>query len=284
MPTFATTGPVTVSLAIASGDVRVVAGARDEAVAEIRPRNAASADDATLAENSRVDFSGDTLSISVPKPPTSWRNFIGFDYPAVDIVVEVPEGSRLRGKVSAGDLTSDGRLGEVRLEAGYGGVRLDATGSLHLNCSYGDVVVNSTSGHSDITTASGTVRVATIDGTAVVRNSNGDITLGEVSGDLRVKQANGDIVVDRTRATVVAKSAYGDVVLREIVSGDVVLETSSGDIEIGIPRGTAAWIDSHTDFGSMHNSLTTNDGPAENTEKANVRARTAYGDIRLTRS
>ena len=83
---------------------------------------------------------------------------------------------------------------------------------------------------------------------------------------------------------MVAKSANGDVRLGEAVRKSVVLETSIGDLEVGIPEGTAAWLDVRAQVGRVHNALEAAAPPDAAAEKVEVRARTTAGDVVIRRA
>ena len=133
-------------------------------------------------------------------------------------------------------------------------------------------------------TGSGQVRVGSIDGATVVKSGNGDTRIGEVGGDLRVKTANGEIVIGQARASVVAKSANGRIRIGDVVSGTVVMETAAGEIEVGIHEGTAAFLDVKTHYGNVRSSLQASNVPEPSGSTVEVRARTSYGDILITRA
>jgi DUF4097 and DUF4098 domain-containing protein YvlB len=118
---------------------------------------------------------------------------------------------------------------------------------------------------------------------AVVKNSNGDTSVGVAGGDVRLSAANGSIAVDVANASVVAKSANGDVRLGEAVRGSVVLETQLGDLEVGIPDGTAAWLDVRTHAGKVHNTLEAAERPEPSAETVEVRAHTSAGNVVVRR-
>jgi hypothetical protein len=107
--------------------------------------------------------------------------------------------------------------------------------------------------------------------------------VGDAGGDLRLNAANGSIVVERSFASVVAKTASGDVRLGEVVRGSVVMESKMGDLEIGIPEGTAAWLDVSASAGRVDNTLDAADAPDGSAQTAEVRARTVLGDILIRR-
>src|SRR4051812_30141149 len=146
-----------------------------------------------------------------------------------------------------------------------------------------DVTVELPTGHAEITASSGDVRVRELDSTAVIKNSNGDTWVGRAAGELRVSAANGNIAVDTAQAGVIAKSANGDVRLGEAVRNTVVLETKLGDLEVGIPEGTAAWLDVRARAGRVHNALDAADSPGPSAETVEVRARTTAGDVIVRR-
>jgi DUF4097 and DUF4098 domain-containing protein YvlB len=131
---------------------------------------------------------------------------------------------------------------------------------------------------------SGRIDIGEILGTARVKNLNGETVLGEVGGDLRANTSNGSISVDVAHASVVAKSAHGSVRIGQVTRGQIVLETAAGNLEVGIPAGTAAWLDLNTNLGTVHNSLESADTPSGAAETVEVRARCALGDIVIRRA
>ena len=67
--------------------------------------------------------------------------------------------------------------------------------------------------------------------------------------------------------------------------GSVLAETAIGELEIGIPDGTAAWLDVHTQFGHVRNELDAADAPAPPATRPSRCAPTPrFGDITIRRS
>ena len=281
MPTFDTPEPISVTVELGVGDLRIVAGDRTDTTVEVRPSDPAKQADVTAAEQTRVEYAGGRLLIKTPK---SWRQYTwrgGRE--SVDVQVELPAGSHLRGETGVGALRGSGRLGECHWRTGAGEIQLDQTGPLRLRTGAGDVTVGH-AGDAELTVGSGIVRADRIDGTAVVKNSNGDTFIGEVTGDLRVNAANGRISVDLARAAVTAKSANGDVRLGEVARGAVVAETGFGKVEVGVRDGVAAWLDLTTRFGNVSNDLDAAERPAPGEDAVEVHARTSFGDVTIHRS
>ena len=282
MPTFPTPGPIIVTLDIGVGDIRIAAGARSDTVVEIRASNPARPADVAAAEQTRVEYSDGHLLIKGPK---GWRRYspIG-PKESIDVQIDIPEGSQVRGEAAVAALHCTGAVGDCKYTTGVGDVQLDRTGFANLKTGVGDVSLGHATGRATITSGSGAVRVGSVDGTAEVKGANGDTWIGDVSRDLRVVSANGSISVDRAHATVVAKTANGDIRIGEVEIGTVVAQTALGKVEIGIKEGVAAWLDLDTHFGKVHNDLDATGPPKPGEPAVEVRARSSFGDITVRRS
>jgi len=282
MATFATPGPIIVTLDIGVGDVRITASDRADTVVEVRPSNPAKQADVAAAGQTRVEFSDGHLLVKGPK---GWRRYspVG-PKESIDVHIELPEGSQLRGESGVAALHSTGRLGECKYTTGVGDIQLDRTGPAHLSTGVGDVSLDHATGRAEVTSGSGTVRIGTVDGTADVKGANGDTWIGDVSQDLRVVSANGSISVARAHASVVAKTANGDIRIGDVEGGTVAAHTALGKVEIGIGAGVAAWLDLDTHFGKVHNELDAAGPPKPGERAVDVRARTSFGDITVHRA
>ncbi|MGO1050631.1 DUF4097 family beta strand repeat-containing protein [Crossiella sp. CA198] len=279
MPIFDTAAPITVELSLISANIRINATDRIDTAVEVRPSTESSKKDVALADLTEVRFSNGTLVVKTPKP----KPLLG-GRGSIDVVIDLPAGSRLRGDSAVADLRATGLLGECRFSIASGDLEFNQTGPLNLNTTSGRISVEHTTGHADITTGSGEVWLHQIDGTAVIRNSNGPTTIGDITGDLRVKVANGDTTIHRAQSTVAVKSAAGNIRLNEVVRGSVVLDTNVGDLEVGIRQGTAAHLDVSALTGRLINELATTGGPETNDEIVKIQARTLAGNIRVHRT
>jgi Toastrack DUF4097 len=282
MATFATPEPISVTLDLAAANVRFIASGRADTVVEVRPSRPSKASDVKAAEQADIEFADGNLHVQTSK---SWRYYSWFGTgESADITIELPTGSAVRGEIRFGNLRTEGRLGAFAVKTAAGDMTLDEAGPIELRTGAGGVSVATAIGHADIVTGSGGVRIRQVDGSAAIKNSYGDTTIGEVTGELRVKGAYGSIWVDRALGSVDVKTAHGNVRLDEVVRGEVRLESSYGALEVGIRRGTAAWLDVATQHGSVLNSLGAHEGPGASDETAEVRARSNWGDIVIRRS
>jgi DUF4097 and DUF4098 domain-containing protein YvlB len=281
MPSYETPEPISVTLELGVGTVRIVASDRTDTVVAVRPSDDADESDVKAAQQVRVDYANGTLRLAGPKVRT-------FDFSrktrSVDVTIELPTGSQLSAEMQMGDFHCAGRLGECRFKTSAGNLRLERTGSLRLDTSAGHVTADGIAGNAEISTGTGKIQIGEVEGSAVVKNSNGDTEIDAVTGDLRVRSANGDIRVDRAGAGVDAKTSNGSIRVGEVVRGSVVVGTAMGDLDIGIAEGTAAWLEMNTSFGHVRNLLDATSRPAESDQTVEVRGRTSYGDITIHRS
>ncbi len=282
MPAFDTPGPILVTLEIGVGDVRITASDRQDTNVVVRPSDPARKSDVAAAEQTRVEFSPGRLLIKAPK---GWRRYTprgGGE--SIDVQIDLPAGSQVRGEAGVAALHCTGPLGECRYGIGVGDIQVDQAGPAHLTTGIGDIGVDRVSEHAQISTGSGAVRIGSVLGTAVIKGANGDTRIGDISGDLRVVAANGSITVGHSHAAVVAKTANGDIRLGEVGGGTVVAQTALGKVDIGIREGVAAWLDLNTHFGRVVNELDAAGRPEQGEESVEVRARSSFGDITVRRA
>lgn len=281
MPVFDTPEPITVEIDLTAGNAWITATDRADTVVEIRPRNASSKSDVSMAEGTTVEYVAGRLMIRAPK---NWLRHTLFGAgPSMDIVIEVPAGSNVQADASWAAFRSKGRLGDCRFHTG-GLIRLAETAGLDIAASHGEIVVERVTGSARVTTSSGKVRLGAVEGDTEVKASSGSCWIGESSGDVRVNTAVGDIAIDRALGPVTARTAHGSVRLGEVVRGSIDLQTSYGGIEVGVRSGTAAWLDLGSRHGSVHNALAETDGPAESDDTVEIRASTSYGHITIHRA
>jgi hypothetical protein len=282
MPTFETREPISATVELGVGDIRVAASDRTDTVVEVRPSDPSKSGDVRAAEETRVDYAGGQLLIRAPK---GWRYHTPWGgSESIDVQIDLPAGSDVRAEAAVATLHCTGRVGECRHKTGAGHLQVDEVGTVEFKTGAGDVAVGRAGGQTEITTGSGAVQIGRIDGSATIKNSNGDTWIGNVGGDVRVKAANGKIVVDRSHASVSAKTANGAIRLGEVARGDILAETAFGRIEIGIRNGVSAWLDLNTKFGNVRNDLDTVGRPQPGEDTVEVRAHTAFGDVTVIRA
>ena len=270
MPTFDTPEPISLALELGVGALHIAATDRADTVVEVRPTDPAKSSEVAAATKTMVEYADGTLWIKAPniEAPKGWRRYsFRGGTESIDVRIQLPTGSRLRGEARRADLRCSGALGDCRYKTGAG-----------------DITIERISGNAEITTGSGAVAVDGIGGSATVKNGNGDTRIGEVVGDLRVKSANGKVSVAHAHAAVTAKTANGDIHLDGLTNGAVVAETACGKVDVAVRAGVAAWLDLHTGFGHVRNALDVGPGPQPSEQTVEVRVRTAFGDITVRRA
>ncbi|MEV6367139.1 DUF4097 family beta strand repeat-containing protein [Micromonospora musae] len=281
MPSFDTPGPISASVELVAGDVRINAGQRPDTVVQVRPADESDDRDVRAAAQTRVEYASGRLVVRGPKQAGfGIFNKIG----SIEVTIDLPAGSGLDGKLGVGAVNCSGPLADCRLKSGAGDLQVEDTSALRLHTGFGAAIAENVAGDAEVTTASGKLSVRAVAGRAVLKNGNGDTWIGEAGGELRINSANGQVAAEHTAGPVTANTANGDIRIGELVRGSATLRTAAGRIEVGIRRGTAARLDLHTHYGKVRNELESTPGPADTDEKAEVRARTAFGDIMIHRA
>jgi hypothetical protein len=282
MPTFDTPAPISVSLEIGAGDIRITASERADTTVEVRPSNPSKSGDVTAAEQTRVDFAGGRLVIKGPK--RRLHSILGAGSDSIDIELALPAGSDLHTQAGLAAVQCTGALGECRLETGFGDVAVGDTRTLSVKTGGGQVSAQHVGGDLRVVTGTGAVQVGAVDGAAVVKSANGDTTLGDIAGDLRVSTANGRIAIGTVGGSAVVKTASGDIELAEVVRGSVVVSTAYGKVAIGVRDGVPAWLDLNTGFGHVVSELDASGAPEPGADSVEVKARSGFGDITIRRA
>ena len=246
MPRFDTPTPIELELDLVAADVRIEAGDRADTVVDVRPGDPAKPEDVAAAERTRIEHSPGGVLVKTPK---TWRTYGPFSHNgAVEVRVELPAGSSVLAKTGMGSVRSSGELGESHVKTGLGDINIDHAAGARLTTGMGDVEIGHAAGPVDLSTGSGEIRAGALRGAAVLKNANGDVRVAEA------------------------------------VEGSVEARTGYGEIQVGIPDGTAAWLDLSTGYGQVQNGLDRSGPPEPGEESVQVRAHSGYGDITINRA
>ena len=284
---FSTPSPVAVTLDLYVADVRIVASDRTDTIVEVRPSDPGKAADVRSADNTRVEYDDATrtLSIVTRKPRSRFVNFTKRPE-SIDLVIELPTDSDVRGELDLGDYRAEGVLGAVALKTDFGAVRIGEAGAVNVRTGLGEITVNGVTGPAEVHSGSGEIRIGAIDGTAGVTTSNGTIRIGVVTGPAHVKVANGAVYVERALSDITAVNSNGEVRIGEVVRGKVSATSKNGSVEVGVREGSAAWLELNTDVGRVYNELASADAPeaGDPIDKVVLRASTKLGDVTIRRA
>ncbi|MFC1413915.1 DUF4097 domain-containing protein [Streptacidiphilus sp. N1-12] len=288
LSTFNTPSPIAVALDLYVADVRFAVSDRADTVVEVSPSDPKKAADIKAAENTRVEYDETTRTLSVVsrKPLNRFVNFSSKRPESIDVVIQLPTDSAVRGEAGIGDFQSDGVLGAVALKTDLGTVRLAETGPLNLRSGVGAITVQGVSGSAEVHSGSSDIRIGAVDGTADVSTGNGKVQVGVVTGRATVKASNGSVSVDRALSDITAANSNGAVRIGEVVRGKVSATSKNGGVEVGVREGSAAWLELNTSVGRVYNELDSADAPeaGEPVDKVEVRADTKLGDVTIRRA
>ena len=280
MPTYQTPTPIDLAINLQVGAIEVIACDRADTVVTVSPTNPAKAVDRKGAEETKVEFDGERVTVIGPRPRINWFG----PSESVDVKVELPTGSRLTAESAVGSVRTVGRLGATRIKSSMGGVDIDTTGDLWLRSSHGNATLGTAEGGIEITTDFGQIRVGTVTGDATLKASHGSIAVEQSGGDVDVRLSFGDLDIAKALASVAAKTAYGSIRLGEVSSGSIQVESGLGVVSIGVRTGVPAWLDLASKNGHVRNELVSDRAPDPSEQAVAVRARTELGDIKIQRA
>lgn len=284
---FNTPSPIAVTLDLYVADVHIVASDRTDTIVEVRPSDPGKPADVKSAENTRVEYDDATRTLSVitRKPRNRFVNFSKRPE-SIDVVIQLPTDSDVRGEADLGDYRTEGVLGAVALKTGLGAVWIGETSTLNIRTGLGEITVDGASGSAEVHSGSGEIRIGAVDGTADVSTGNGTIRIGLVTGPANVKVSNGSVAVDRALSDITAANSNGEVRIGEVVRGKVNATSKNGRIDVGVREGSAAWLELNTTLGRVYNELASSDAPdaGEPVDKVEVRASTKLGDVVVRRA
>lgn len=279
MPTFSTPEPVTATIDLAIGHIRITAEDRADTQVDVQPTKPTNRHDVQAADETTVDFSNGRLTIRAPR-----GRLLAFLSGSVTVTVCLPTDSRVIASSGAAELDAAGRLRECRYKTGSGNIRLETAEDANIKSGSGTVRIGEIGRSGSITSGSGDIHIASINGRVSVRNASGSIGFGEIHGSATVKGASGDIIAELLAGDLDAKTASGSLRIADALRGNASLTTAAGGIDVGIRAGTAAWIDANAAAGHVRNSLDNASGPEQSNDTVRVTARNYAGDIFIRRT
>src|SRR5665647_462375 len=97
MPTYNTPTPIDLAINLQVGRIEVFASDRADTITTVSATSPAKAVDRRGVEETKVDFDGQRVTITGPRPRISWIGPGPFD--SVDVLVELPSGARVTAEI-----------------------------------------------------------------------------------------------------------------------------------------------------------------------------------------
>ncbi|WP_221583647.1 DUF4097 family beta strand repeat-containing protein [Microbacterium sp. G2-8] len=266
---------LTLDLDIAWGSVFVRVADRDDIAVDIQPSNPDRRGDREMASRTRIDRSASGVRVT---SAAKWP-FIGANG-SVEVTVEVPEGTSV-DLTGHGSIRAEGALGDVSYDGSASVVEIGEARDVAVRSSAGDVRIGRVRGSAQMRVSAGAVRVDAVDGDVRITSSAGDVAVTEVRGDASLEAGSGSLEVGRVRGRLTAKSGYGAIRVADISGPHARLETAYGGITVGVPAGTAVWLDARTKHGSVRSSLESSGAPEHDDPTLELHAHSSYGDIMI---
>lgn len=268
--TFPTTGPVTLSVEIAAGDVTLDAIQSTDVSVRL---SGAGADDITVEQR------GDEVVIR-------GRDTIAGLFTArgdVRIDVWLPVGSNLATRLGSAQLVTTGRLGGARIKSGSGDVRIAELGADSVvETGSGDLAIEHAGGDLRVRSGSGDNEIGRVVGVLSVVAGSGLVRVGAAEGGAAVKSGSGDIELGQVQGEITAGSGSGTVAVEKMRRGVLRVTTASGDVSVGIPAGVPVWTDVRSATGDVESDLEGAGRPAAGQDHIEIHATTVTGNVRLS--
>lgn len=279
MPTFDTPEPITATVTLPIGELRVVATDRPDTTVEVR----STVGDRPHADAVRIELLDRELHVTGRPLGLLAKLTPGTPGRSIEVEIALPTGSALTASTGYGDVTAVGRLGDCAVEARYGDVRLEDTARATVSVGYGQArVTGDVEGDAHLTADHGGVQVGRVGGSATLRSKHGSIRVGEIVGDADLTGGYEAIDVDVVQTDVRVRTTYGGVRLGRAARGEVTLTSTHGRLEVGIAGTSAAWLDIDT-RGRVSNDLAPRDDPDGFAETVSVHARSQDGAVVVRR-
>jgi hypothetical protein len=142
----------------------------------------------------------------------------------------------------------------------------------------GNITVRGLSGAVSVSTGGGDVNATDLPGAVTVSTGGGNVTVGQLTGTVSLHTGGGDITgAAITAGDVTAATGGGNVQLTfTAVPANLSVNTSGGDITIIVPPGVSYDVTTHTDGGSVSDSV-----PESSQSRHKITATTGGGNITI---
>jgi DUF4097 and DUF4098 domain-containing protein YvlB len=276
---FETTAPISLVVELQQGDLTLRATDSPTTVVRLVPRGKGGAE---LAERFTVEARGNAVVVLAPKERGSFFTVGKRD--AVDVEVDLPEGSTLDVRTGSGDVRGSGRFADTQAATGSGDIACDDLGSAQLKSGSGDLKARAVHGTLRAKTGSGDIQVEAVHGAVDLTSGSGDLSLRRVEASLRAKTGSGDVSIGASTADIEVVTGTGDVELAAVHGGEVRAKTGTGDVVIGVASGVAAYLDLNTVTGDVKIDLNETDGPGDSEAQTSLAVHSGSGDIKVRRA
>lgn len=240
-----------------------------------------------------IDFGGVSIVVDPEASDIHWELYgtenststvdVGYDGGVFRVIAKEP-GIRIGGIVWK-SLTTNGGIdlaltvpdnataSSITLGCGNLQVRGGSMGVADIKSGKGDISI-SFCGHTTFVGDS-------FGSTSHIKTGMGSIHVG-MGSDMSLTTGMGTIRVDNLRGDASLKTGTGDIAVRRVESGKLTAYTGMGDVTIGIPQGTAAYLDCSSGLGDVKSSLQGSGEPDVDRPRVSVTAKTGVGGVKIS--
>jgi hypothetical protein len=264
---------------IPSGRITVAADATTTTRVELSaPRGDGAARDWIAA--AEIVQVGDEITVRGPRMSFSLFN-MGWQ---IEAVVHAPPGSHATLGIGAGRIETIGRMGEVSVNTGAGGVHIAECADANAQTGAGSIEIRAVSGSLEAKTGAGKVKVGRVGANAHITTAAGGVRIEYAGGAAKLKTAHGDIEVGDAGDSVDAFTASGGIWVRRADHGQVRARSVSGSVSVGVAAGVAARLDLSTVSGRVRSDLQAGGAPAPGEAHVELVLSTVSGNVSVARA
>jgi hypothetical protein len=227
---------------------------------------------------------GDTHTVVVKVPRQHGMRFLRRH--AVNVRVEVPEGSDVELATAAADIEVTGTVGAADITTASGDVSTDdIADGLRATTASGNVIVGTVTGKLRMRSASGDLRCTRATGRVDCASTSGDVEIGAADGTVEVHATSGNVRLGELHRGAKVANVSGNVRVLSLGEGKLFVRSVSGDVAVGVPAGVDLFLDVST-MGSFRSDIPIDDMPAPGGSrvKVDLSVSTVSGNVEIERA
>jgi DUF4097 and DUF4098 domain-containing protein YvlB len=206
---------------------------------------------------------------------------------AVEVRVDLPEGSDVAAIVASADVDVTGAIGNGEFTTASGDVSTDdVAADFVARSASGNFTVGAVGGDLKAQTASGDVRCSSVAGRTVFTTVSGDLEVGAAAKAVEVKATSGDVRLGEVAQGARVVNVSGNVRVLVLDEGSLHVRSVSGNVLVGVATGVDLHVDVETVSGEITSDIALGHepGPQHGDTRVDVRVRSVSGDVAIERA
>jgi DUF4097 and DUF4098 domain-containing protein YvlB len=165
----------------------------------------------------------------------------------------VPAETQLRSHTGSGNQSVQGLRDRLEIESGSGDLKVSDIGNaVRADAGSGDIAIDRVKGEVRVKTGSGSIHATDVAGAFDGQTGSGHITLEQTAaGSVRASTGSGGMELRGLQGSLDAQAGSGEITAEGNPTGEWSAHSGSGDIRLKLASGAAFDLDAHTSSGSI---------------------------------